>query len=234
MNKKFLAGVLTMILAGSVFTGCTASKEDKNTLVVESTDSVQEVVEEVVDSADNTQVVEENSESVEEATTEETTDEVSEENMELPVEESVEDIVVDETINSDDYAGIDPSVAQETVFVITDGIELPLRTNMDVAKFQESYGIDPNALSSYVVSMPADDTHATEIAVFELKDAASAKSVKAGIEKRVQALIKLWEKKSTAQHTLVKNYQVVEKGNFVLFVISDRADAIISKFKAFV
>jgi len=120
------------------------------------------------------------------------------------------------------------------LFVITDGIELPSRMNMEAEMFKDTYAIDPSVLSSYVVSMPMMNVHATEIAVFELKDASGADAVKAGIEKRVQALSEQWKMYLPDQYELVQNYKIVEKGNYIIFVISDSADTIVSKFEAYV
>ena len=130
------------------------------------------------------------------------------------------------------YGEVDPSVAQEMLFVITDGIELPNRVNMDATMFKDTYGIASKYLSSYVVSTPITNVHATEIAVFEVVNETAREAVKTGIEKRVEALTKQWQTYLPEQYELVKNYKVVDKGNLVLFVISDQADSIISKFNA--
>ncbi len=223
MNKRFLMIIMTMTLAGTILTGCTTSKQNApvsegTEVITEDNTSTEEVEEGTEDITESEEVIE-----VEEENTTATDTEV-EDNTTTEAED-----VVDEA--EEVYGEVDPSVAQEMLFVITDGIELPYRNNMDSVMFADTYGISPKHLSSYVVSMPMMNVHATEIAIFEVVDEKGREAVKAGIDKRVQALTEQWKSYLPEQYELVKNYQVVDKGNFVLFVISDEADAIINKFK---
>lgn len=211
MNRRFLAVMMAMVLSGSILAGCGASNE--NTVVSEN---VQDVIEETTED----EAVTEAEDEVVDAETE-IKEEIKEE-----IEESTESVADDEG----EYGEVDPSVAQEMLFVITDGIELPARTNMDTAMFKDTYGITTNHLSSYVVSTPMMNVHATEIAVFEVVDENGRQAVKAGIEKRVEALKAQWERYLPEQYELVKNYKVVDRGNYVLFVISEVADTIINNF----
>ena len=214
MNRRFLTTMMAIALGSMVLVGCTTSKENV---------PANEEIETVVD--DSTVDIEDETENeVEEI-------EVDEEGVETEEEEeSIEvDTEVDETEGV--YGEVDPSVAQEMLYVITDGIELPARVNMDITMFKDTYGITTNHLSSYVVSTPMMNVHATEIAVFEVVDENGRKAVKEGIEKRVEALKAQWGNYLPEQYELVKNYKVVDNGNFVLFVISEQADVIINKFK---
>ena len=127
---------------------------------------------------------------------------------------------------------VDPTVAQETFYVVTNGIEMPSGTAMDATMFADTYGIDPNVLSSYYVQIPMMNVHATEVAVFELKDAKDADQVMAGIEKRQKALVEQWKNYLPEQLKLVENYKVAQKGNKIIFVISPDADKIIKQFEA--
>ena len=127
---------------------------------------------------------------------------------------------------------VDPTVAQETFYVVTNGIEMPSGTAMDATMFADTYGIDPNLLSSYYVQIPMMNVHATEVAVFELKDAKDADQVMAGIEKRQKALVEQWKNYLPEQLKLVENYKVAQKGNKIIFVISPDADKIIKQFEA--
>lgn len=129
------------------------------------------------------------------------------------------------------FSAEDPSVAQETIFVVTDGIELPASVEMPAEMFADTYGIDTELLASYAVNMPMMNVTATEIAVFEVKDEASIAAVKAGIEKRQKGLEEQWKSYLPAQLELVQNYKVAVKGNLVLFVISEEADQIVANFE---
>lgn len=127
---------------------------------------------------------------------------------------------------------VDPTPAQETYFVAVDGIEMPMGMAMDSTMFADTYGIDTNLLNSYYVQIPMMNVHATEVAVFELKDAKDADKVMAGIEKRQQALVDQWKSYLPDQLELVENYKTAQKDNMILFVISSEADQIVAQFEA--
>lgn len=198
INKKLLAVMMTVVIGGTILTGCGQKADDKP--------------------------------ATEQGTTDESTDEnVADDNTSDNATDSTDE-VVDGT--EDSFAEADPTVAQEKVFVITDGIELPASLNMPEEMFADSYGIDPELLESYYVQMPMMNVHATEIAVFEVKDEANIDAVKAGIEKRQEALEAQWSRYLPDQLELVQNAKTAVKGNLVLFVISEEADQIVANFEA--
>ncbi len=144
--------------------------------------------------------------------------------------------VVDENaggVTGEEVTGeTDPTPAQETYFVAVDGIEMPAGMAMDSTMFADTYGIDTSLLNSYYVQMPMMNVHATEVAVFELKDAKDADKVMAGIEKRQKALVDQWKSYLPEQLELVENYKTAQKDNMILFVISPEADQIVQKFES--
>lgn len=159
----------------------------------------------------------------------------SEEVTEKPsVEETItEDATTEAPAENEEAVGeADPTVAQESFFVVTDGIELPKSSEMPTEMFADTYGIDTNLLESYYVSMPMMNVHATEIAIFELKDENSVDAVMAGIEKRQKGLEEQWASYLPEQLELVQNYKTAVKGNKVIFVVSAANDQIIEKFNA--
>ena len=160
---------------------------------------------------------------------------------ETPIVEEVtptETPVVDENIpgvdeNTGEVTGeVDPTPAQETYFVAVDGIEMPAGMAMDSTMFADTYSIDTNLLNSYYVQVPMMNVHATEVAVFELKDAKDADKVMACIEKRQKALVDQWKSYLPDQLELVENYKTAQKDNMILFVISPEADQIVKQFEA--
>ena len=196
INKKLLALMMTVVISGTILTGCGEKAPAENTQVEQG---VENTTEEIVT------VPEDN-----------TGDVVQEEIVETP----------DESFSAED-----PTVAKETFFVVTDGVELPATMDMPADMFADTYGIDTNLLESYSVNMPLMNVKATEIAVFEVKDEASIDAVKAGIEKRQKALAEQWQSYLPDQYELVQNYKVAVKGNLVLFVISEEADQIVANFE---
>ena len=150
---------------------------------------------------------------------------------------AVDEVTPTETPVVDENAGevtgeTDPTPAQETYFVAVDGIEMPAGMAMDNTMFADTYGIDTSLLNSYYVQMPMMNVHATEVAVFELKDAKDADKVMAGIEKRQKALVDQWKSYLPDQLELVENYKTAQKDNMILFVISPEADEIVQKFES--
>ena len=124
----------------------------------------------------------------------------------------------------------DPTVSQETYFVIVDGLELAKGAPMDEQMFKDTYGIDPDILISYYVHMPMMNVQATEVAVFEVKNEVDVDLVVEGIHKRQQALEAQWQSYLPDQYELVKNYKVEVRGKMVLFVISEEANQIVNQF----
>ena len=116
--------------------------------------------------------------------------------------------------------------------VLTGDVEMPGMMNMESAFFADTYGIDTSILKSYEVRMPMMMVHASEVAVFELNNASDASKVIAGIERRVESLKNQWQSYLPAQFELVQNYKTATKGNYVIFVISESADTVISNFNA--
>ena len=116
--------------------------------------------------------------------------------------------------------------------VITDSMELPMLNQMDSTYFADTYGIDTSLLKSYEVRMPMMIVHSSEIGIFELNNASDASKVIAGIEKRVEGLKNQWQSYLPDQYELVQNYKTATKGNYVIFVVSEYADTIISNFNA--
>lgn len=116
------------------------------------------------------------------------------------------------------------------VETITEGVELPNQIAMLPEMFADTYGIDTNLLKDYYVSISMMNVQATEIAIFELKDEKDADIVMEGIEKRQKGLEEQWSSYLPEQYELVKNYKVEQKGNKILFVISEQADKIVDNF----
>lgn len=118
------------------------------------------------------------------------------------------------------------------VATITEGMELPSLVPMPEEMFNDTFGIDTSLLKDYYVGMPMMNVHATEIAIFEVNNEADVDTVMAGIEKRQKALEEQWKSYLPDQYELVQNYKTAVKGNKILFVISDQADAIVENFNA--
>ena len=204
INKKLLVVMLTLVVGSMTLAGCGQKKENLPTPPVATVEP--------------------------EATTQ-PTEIVEPEITAPPTETPVIEMDIDE-VTGEAIGEVDPTLAQETLYVVTNGIEMPEGVSMDAKMFMDTYGIDTNLLSSYYVQMPMKDVHATEVAVFELKDAKDVDKVIGGIEKRQKALLEQWKDYLADQARLVENYKMAQKGNMVIFVISTDAAQIIKQFEA--
>lgn len=136
------------------------------------------------------------------------------------------------TPEQNEESGETPETSALEGFVtkITEGVELPAQAPMNAEMFADAYGIDTSLLNDYYVSMSMMNVHATEIAIFELKDAKDVDTVMAGIEKRQQGLVEQWQSYLPDQLELVENYKTAVKNNMILFVINHDADKIVENF----
>ena len=107
--------------------------------------------------------------------------------------------------------------------------EMPMMMDLDDDLLQDMYGIDPALLDEYVAKIPGMNVHATEFFVAKVKDG-NMDAVKNGIESRLNALDQTWSQYLPDQYELVQNAKTVEEGNYILFVVSENADAVASAF----
>lgn len=225
MNRKWFAVLMAVAVGSVVFTGCSSTS---NTSVPE------EVVENTIDANETTGLNgTTNANEIEEANGTINVNEIAEADGTTNINDEADVIDTTSDVNEEGvYGEVDPSPSQELYYVLTDGIELPASMNMDPAILKDTYEIDTDTLASYVAYMPLANVIATEISIFELKEGNSAEEVKAGIQKRVDSLLEQWERYLPAQYELVQNHKIVEKDNYILFVVSEHADTMVERFEA--
>ena len=111
-------------------------------------------------------------------------------------------------------------------------LDLPNLMELDDSTMSSLYGISASDLVSYKCYMPMMAVHATEFFVAEVKDG-KMDTVKAGIAKRQADLQAQWSQYLPEQLELVENYKLVTHGNYVLFAISEQADAAVTAFNTY-
>lgn len=112
-------------------------------------------------------------------------------------------------------------------------IEQPAFMELSEEELQNLYNIDPAKLEEYSVRIPMMGVKTNEIAILKVKDAADVADVKAALETRADNVMKTFEQYLPDQYEQAKNYKIVVKGNYVLFLISDRADDLIKVYDSF-
>lgn len=93
--------------------------------------------------------------------------------------------------------------------------------------YEELFDIE---LIQRVIYLPTFNITATEIVVVELADSSDAEKVLEIIEKRHGDLDTLWKQYLPQQYELVKNAKTVQNGDFIMFVVAERAEEIETAF----
>lgn len=123
--------------------------------------------------------------------------------------------------------------AKEMIDQMVVEVEQPTLLELSEEQMQNLYNIDPAKLEDYSVHIPMMNTKTNEIAIFKVKDAADVENVKAAIETRAENVMKPFEHYLLDQYEQAKNYKIVVKGNYVLFLISDSADELLKVYDSF-
>ncbi len=232
MKKKILA--LIIVLAFSItIVGC---NEKKNYNSAANKENSSKVEDNVVDDKEESEK-EENTETQKEIKPEDKEEEKPVEKPETkPNTSTPKPETKPETkpeIKPEEKPEEKPSInlsAEEVINKITAGVEGPNQISMEGDFFADQYGIDTGILENYKVIAPMMIVHANECAVFKVNDSKDIDKVKAGISKRLKYLDDVWKQYLAQQYELVKNNKIVVKGNYVLFVIDESADTIVSNF----
>ena len=219
--KEFL--IIVTVIGTVVLSGCGGNNETEQSQGQQESSSQQNTNATPKPTVTSTPVIEE--ENIPDDSNKEESEEVEEETTK---EESAQ--LEGQSNDTTPVIGeVDPTIAQEIVYVSTNGVELPEGAAMSIDMFSETYGISTEGISSYYIHIPIKNLYATEIAVFEVENENAKSEVLKGIEKRQQQLLEQF-KDISEEYTLVENYRVEEKDNTIIFVISKEADKIVEQF----
>ena len=98
---------------------------------------------------------------------------------------------------------------------------------------QSFYGLSPDDLTSYAWELAAINVQADEFFVAQVKEG-HMDAVRSAIEKRQADLESTWKQYLPEVYDTVKDSRTVEKGDFILYVVSPQADEAVAAFeKAF-
>lgn len=131
--------------------------------------------------------------------------------------------------DSPDYSGVTDVAGFADAVAAGYSNDLPSMMDLDDQTLQDLYGIDPALLDEYVARIPMMNVHATELFAAKVKSG-EMESVVNGIESRVAALEDIWSQYLPDQYELVRNYKLVQEGDYVLFVVSAHAEEIAQGF----
>lgn len=126
-------------------------------------------------------------------------------------------------------SGADPQEVAEAVTSAVDMENMQLADNQMVKRF---YGLDPADYEGCILYYPNTNMMAEEVLIVKLKDISQQQTVSDAIEARLQTQKNTFEGYGVEQYDLLTNHAVVElRGNYVLFVVSDHAEAARKAFR---
>jgi len=98
---------------------------------------------------------------------------------------------------------------------------------------KETYNLNPEILDEFSIRVPMMNVSTNEIAILKVKDAKDIPEVESAVKQRAENVKKLFEYYLPDQYENAKNYKLVTKGNYVLFIISDKADELVNVYDSF-
>jgi len=123
--------------------------------------------------------------------------------------------------------------AKEIADQMLEKVEQPAFMELTAEQLKDLYKIDAAKLADYSVRVPLMNVKSNELAILKVKDAKDIPAIEAAVKQRAEDAQKPFEHYLPDQYENAKNYQVITKGNYVLFVISDRADELIKVYESF-
>ncbi|WP_240644503.1 DUF4358 domain-containing protein [Paenibacillus paeoniae] len=141
----------------------------------------------------------------------------------------------DEANKEDESTGIvKADSAKGIVDAILSKVEQPALAPIEGEMVKDLYHLDPSILEDYAIMSPLMNVKTNEVAVLKVKDAKDIATVEEAVKKRAADVQKQFETYLQDQYENAKNFQVVKKGDYVLFVISESADDIVAEFETLV
>ncbi|SFT14202.1 DUF4358 domain-containing protein [Paenibacillus sp. BC26] len=136
--------------------------------------------------------------------------------------------------NQDQNQAVEPTLsAKEMITQMTKQAGQPMFMELDKLTLKRFYGIDAAVLEDFNVRMPMANLSSNEVAIFKVKDAKDIPAVEAGIKKRAEEVQKEFQSKKADQYENAKNYKLLTKGNYVLFVISSKQAEMTKVYESF-
>jgi len=136
--------------------------------------------------------------------------------------------------SSDAPEVVEPKLTpNEMVNEMLANVEQPMMMEVTGEQVQEVYNIDPEKLEDYAIRIPMMNVKSNEIAILKVKDTADVSAVEEALKQRAETVQQQFETYLPDQYENAKNYKLVTKGNYVLFVISDQADELVTEYDRF-
>lgn len=113
---------------------------------------------------------------------------------------------------------------------IEGSMELPAFQDLDDDLLSSLYYLDAGLLDGYIAKIPMMNVHATEFFIAKVKEG-NMDAVKEAVGKRQADMEAQWSQYLPEQLELVKNYKLVESGDYLLFCVCDDPEAAVAAFE---
>lgn len=105
-------------------------------------------------------------------------------------------------------------------------------TTQDIKIIQSSYHIKDTDMEAYISYGPVSYINVDEITLIRQADDKKRKQIYEQALAHIETLKKSFEGYGVEQTKLLKNAKVVERGNYVICIVSKKADTILNSFNA--
>ena len=109
-------------------------------------------------------------------------------------------------------------------------VEQPSLMEVEADMVGQLYHLDPALLEDYSIRIPMMNVKSNEISILKVKDAKDISTVETAVKERATDIQKQFEQYLPDQYENAQNYKLVTKGNYILFVISESADQLVTEF----
>jgi len=112
-----------------------------------------------------------------------------------------------------------------------DKIEQPGLMDLTLDNIDAYYVIDTDLIEEFSIKTPAFNLSSNEIAIVKVKDNKDIAEIKKSMEQRGADVQKMFEQYLPEPYKLAQNYKIATVDDYVLFLISEKADELEKAFK---
>ena len=114
---------------------------------------------------------------------------------------------------------------------VLSGADLSGMQRADNQMLKRLYGLQPSEFESCTLYYPTTNMGAEELLLVKLSDPSQQQSVEEAIRQRLETQKSSFDGYGVEQYDLLTNHSVVEvQGNYILFVVSENAEAVKQAF----
>lgn len=101
----------------------------------------------------------------------------------------------------------------------------------DSKSLKRYYGLNSNDFEDFRLYLPSSTMDVNELLIIKVKDEKQIEGVENSIEGRISKSLESFKDYAPEQANLIENNEMVIRGKYIFFVISDKAEEMKDKFK---